>query len=151
MHCAIKDQRDRDTLVSDDFNLFSPKDRQDLSYGACIGGTTLTGAAVGRFGMLPGLLAGAAVGLALGLLTCKRLSPAIEKKIFSTNERLTEAELASALRVMRDQTGVRDKSDAMFLFSQLRVAVANGTDLRKGQNACVAPRIAASQLLSSRA
>lgn len=136
----------------EDFDLFSPKDRQDLSYGACVGGSVLVGAAVGRLGMLPGLLAGAAAGLALGLLTCRRLSPAIERKIFSTHERLSEFELASVLKVLRDQTGVPTKSDAMYLFSQVRAAAAAGADNLHGTaTACVPPRLAATQLLARRA
>lgn len=135
----------------DDFNVVSAKDRQDLSYLACVGGMALVGAAVGRFGALPGLFAGAATGLAIGLLTCKRLSPAIEKKIFSSKERLSDAELLSALRVVRDQTGVQTKSEAMYLLSQARTAAAaGGSSLQDSQNACVPPRIAAVQLLSHR-
>jgi hypothetical protein len=135
----------------EDFNLFSQKDRQDISYAACLGGTTLVGAAVGRFGMLPGLLAGAATGLVIGLLTCKSLSPAIEKKIFSSTERLSEGELLSVLRVIRDQTGVQTKSEAMYLLGQARAAAAaSGESIRSNQNACVPPRVAAVQLLSRR-
>ena len=135
----------------DDFNLFTQKDRQDISYGACIGGSVLIGAAVGRVAMLPGLLAGAATGLAIGLLACKRLSPAIERKIFANNERLTDGELASVLKVLRDQTGVQTKSEAMYLFSQARAAAsANGKNLAVRPMACVPPRMAASQLLSQR-
>ena len=136
----------------EDFNRFSTKDRQDISYAACLGGTTLVGAAVGRFGMLPGLLAGAATGLVVGLLTCKRLSPAIERKIFSSTERLTEGELLSVLRVIRDQTGVQTKSEDMYLLSQARVAAtASGESIRKSPSACLPPRVAAVQLLAQRA
>lgn len=78
--------------------------------------------------MLPGLLAGAATGLVVGLLTCKRLSPAIERKIFSSTERLTDGELLSVLRVIRDQTGVQTKSEAMYLLIQARVAAAASSE-----------------------
>ena len=136
----------------DDFNLFSTKDRQDISYAACLGSTTLIGASVGRLGMLPGLLAGAATGLAIGLLTCKRLSPVIEKKIFSNSEPLSEGELLSVLRLIREQTGVNTKSDAMYLLTQVRsVAGAGGESLSANPSACLPPRVAATQLLSKRA
>lgn len=135
----------------DDFNLFSHQDRQDVSYGACVGGAVVLGAAVGRFVLLPGLLAGAAAGLAFGLLSCKRLAPAIEKKIFSGSEPLSEGELASVLKVLRDQTGVQSKSDVMFLFGQARAAgIARGEALRGGSVACVLPRVAAAQLLAQK-
>jgi hypothetical protein len=142
----------KENHMSDDgFNVFSAKDRGDLSYGACIGGTTALGGAVGRFAMLPGLLAGAATGLVIGLVTCKRLAPAIERKIFSAQEQLSETELTSVLRIIRDQTGVQDKADVMYLFSQARLAaVASHGDLHAGQNICLAPRVAASKLLSER-
>lgn len=137
----------------DDFNLFSLQDRQDISYAACIGGSVILGGMVGSFSRsTPGILIAAAVGLALGLLACKQFNPAIEKKIFSGTERLSEGELLSALRVVRDQTGVQTKSEAMYLLSQARsAAIAKGDDIRNKQNSCVPPRIAASQLLSMRA
>jgi hypothetical protein len=36
--------------------MFTNKDRQDISAGACFGGSILVDAAVGRFGMLPVLM-----------------------------------------------------------------------------------------------
>jgi hypothetical protein len=136
----------------EDFNLFSTKDRQDISYLTCVGGTTLITASIGRIGMLPGLLAGAATGLMIGLIMCKRLSPAIERKIFSSSERLTDSELISVLRLIRDQTGVQTKSEAMYLLSQARLAaVANGGSIRESSSACLSPRVAAVQLLAQRA
>ncbi len=134
----------------DDFLLFSAKDRQDISYVACVGGTTLTGLAVGRFGMLPGLLAGGVAGLAMGLLSCRLLAPAIEKKLFDPAERLSEQELSSVLKVIRDQTGVRDKSDAMYLLALVRHGNAGEKGGRSAAPA-VSPRAAAAALLSRRA
>jgi hypothetical protein len=133
----------------ENFSLFTEQDRRDISYAACIGATTLTGAAVGRFGGLPGLLAGTAAGLAFGLMTCKRIAPAIERKIFSENSRLSEAEALAALRAVREITGVKTKTDAMYLLGQARAAAARG-DMR-GAAQRVAPRRAASKLLSARA
>jgi hypothetical protein len=133
----------------DDFNVISEQDRHAVSYGACVGGTTLVGMAVGRFVGLQGVLAGAAVGLAYGLLTCKKLAPAIERKIFSSQERLSDVELASVLRVVRDQTGVQSKADAMYLLSQVRaLAQSRPEAVQKPGNACVPPRTAAAQLLA---
>ena len=39
----------------DDFTVFSEDDKQQAAYLACVGGMTLAGMAVGRFGGLPGL------------------------------------------------------------------------------------------------
>jgi hypothetical protein len=136
----------------DDFNFFTNQDRQDISYAACLGGTVLVGGAVGRFGGLYGLLGGAAVGLAIGLVTCHRLSPAIEQKLFSRTAALTEQELLQTLRVLREQTGAQSKSDAMYLLSYARHAmVAQGPSINKQANACMPARAAANQLLSHRA
>jgi hypothetical protein len=135
----------------DNFNLFTPQDRQDISYGACLAGTTLTGMAIGRFGGLGGLAAGAVVGLTIGLLTCRKLSPAIERKLFSQNEALSEHELLQALQVVRDETGVQSKSDAMYLFQQARIAIAiHGPGIRGAAASCQPMRTAASQVLSQR-
>lgn len=136
----------------DDFNILTDKDKQDISYGACVGGSVLIGAAVGRFGMLPGLFAGAAAGLAFGLLSCKRLAPAIERKLFAQNERLHDHELLQALRLIRDETGVTSKADAMQLLSYVRSESAQkGQSLKNGKNTCMPMRVAASQLLSRQA
>jgi hypothetical protein len=67
----------------DDFNIISEQDTRDLSYGSCVAGSALTGLAVGRILGLQGLLAGAAAGLALGLLTCRHLQEPIKRKLFS--------------------------------------------------------------------
>lgn len=135
----------------DDFNVISAQDRQAVSYGACVGGSALVGMAVGRILGLQGVLAGAAAGLAIGLISCKRLAPAIERKIFASNEQLSDSELASALRVVRDQTGVQSKSDAMYLLSQVRaLATSQPAALKKAPSTCVAPRTAAAQLLAQR-
>jgi hypothetical protein len=138
--------------MSDDFNVLSQKDRQDMSYAACIGGSVLIGAAVGSMLALPGMLAGAAEGLAVGLLTCRRLSPAIERKLFSRTERFSERELTTVLKAVRDQTGASSKSDAMYLLRHVRiVALAEGETLLKEENACMPTRLAASKLLAQRA
>jgi hypothetical protein len=137
--------------IVDDFSVFTDKDRQDISYGACIGGMVLVGAAVGRLAMLPGLFAGAAAGLAIGLVTCKRLSPAIEQKIFSQNEKLSDFEVLHTLRVIRDETGIKTKADAMYLLSYLRSEVVpKGQAVNNGKLSCIPLRMAANQILSNR-
>ena len=135
----------------DDFTFFTPEDRKDISYGACVGGTTVLWAAVGRFGMLPGLLVGAATGLAVGLITCRKISPVLERKIFSSEERFTDPELLGILKVVSDETGVRSKADAMYLFSQARLAaVTGGQTILSGNGTCQPTRVAAAQLMSRR-
>jgi hypothetical protein len=135
----------------DEFTFLTDKDRQNISYGACVGGSVLLGLGVGRVAQLPGLLAGAATGLAIGLLTCKRLSPAIEHKLFSEHERLSEREILQVLRVVRDETGVQTKTDAMYLMSQIRRELAlKGHNISKESRSCLPARIAAQQMLSRR-
>lgn len=136
----------------DEFEFFTQEDRQDIAYGACLGGSALVGAAVGGMtATVPGIVLFAAAGLAYGLVACKRLSPTIERKIFGANERLSEHELASVLKLIRDQTGVQTKSEAMFLFSQVRTAVrAGAVGPRSSSASCLPPRIAATRLLAQR-
>lgn len=136
----------------DNFNLFTPQDRQDVSYAACIGGSTAIGLAVGRFGLLPGILAGAAAGFAIGLLTCRKVSPAIERKLFSKSEKLTDQELLEVLKIVREETGIQSKSDAMYLLSHARhEMVTKGGKLKISGHACVPIRTAANQIISHRA
>lgn len=135
----------------DDFTILTDKDKLDMSYGACVGGFIVTGAAFGRLALLPGLLTGAAVGLTVGLIACRRLSPAIERKLFSHNDQLSDQELLQALRLIRDETGVNTKSDAMFLLSQVRMESSQkGQSLFNNKTACMPMRIAANHLLSAR-
>ena len=93
----------------DDFNVFTVEDRQSVSYGLCIAGTAVVGAAVGRIAGLSGVLVGAAGGLLWGLLVCKQVSPVIERKLLSANEELTEGELLS-LSVLSDKRPVSRQS-----------------------------------------
>ena len=97
----------------DTFNFITEDDRRDLAYGACIGGTTLTAMAVGRIGGLYGLLGGAAVGVAIGLLTCPFLKEPIKQKLFSDDEPLSDEELVATLEAVHLQTGGETKSDAI--------------------------------------
>jgi hypothetical protein len=134
----------------ENFELFTPQDRRDISYAACLGGSTVTLMAAGGVGLLPGLLGGAAMGLALGLLSCRKLAPAIERKIFS-NQPLTEQELSSVLKVLRSEAGVQSKTDAMYLFSQAhRAAKASGPKMLASQSSAPNVRVAAATLLSRR-
>lgn len=134
----------------DDFAFFTKEDRQDSIYKACVFGTTIAGLSVGGFGgNVVTVVGGAAAGLAYGLVSCRRLSPAIEKKLFSSTERFAEGELLSVLRVIHDLTGVQKKSEALFLLIHARqAAVATGQTIRSGQKAFVAPRTAANQILA---
>lgn len=136
----------------DDFELFTVGDRQDLSYGMCIAGTTLAGGAIGRFAGLYGLLAGAIAGAAYGLATCRRLAPAIEHKLFSSNARLTESEALEVMNVLREQGGVKSKADAMYVTAAVRYAIASQRlDPRSRPRACLPLAMAASQIVATRA
>ncbi len=136
----------------DDFELFTQDDRNKAAYIACIGGMGAIGVAVGRFGGLHGVLLGAAVGVGYGLLACKRLAPAIERKLLSTSERLTEFELSSALKALRDQAGVKTKDDAMLLLATVRqLSAVDPSFATRPQPACMALPQAAQMLISHRA
>ena len=132
----------------DNFNIFTEKDKSDISYGACVAGSALVGAGVGRFLGLQGLLAGAGAGLIIGLISCRKLKEPIKKKIFSKNSRLTEHELSIALSVIRDETGVSSKSDAMFLLGVARQEFASKPGAYNGnKNSPQSMRQAAKHLL----
>ena len=135
-----------------DVEFLSEQDRLDMSYAGCIGGSVVLGAAVGRLGMLPGLLAGAATGLAIGLLSCKRLAPAIERKLLSDTERLSDQELVQALRVVRDLTGFQNNSDTMYLLASARTQMqANGSELMQRRKTSQLAGVAAQHLMDARA
>ncbi len=102
------------------FEFFTDKDKENMSYGACVAGATLVGAGVGRFLGLQGLLAGAGTGLVYGLIICKNLKTPIKNKIFSSNQKLTDTELSHAITVIREQTGVQSKSNALYLLGIAR-------------------------------
>jgi len=135
---------------NEDFNLFNESDRRDVSYKLCVGGSVGLGIMVGSWAPVVGSLVGAASGLAVGMMTCKKLSPAIEKKLF-TYESFTEKELTQVIKVVKEQTGVKNKSDAMYLLSHARVAaITKGDGLNKTGSTLIAPRAAATSLLEKR-
>ena len=107
--------------INEDFNLFNENDRQNISFKLCLGGNVGLGIMVGSWVPVVGSLVGAASGLALGIMACKKLTPAIEKKLF-TYESFTEKELIEVLKVVKEQSNVKTKSDAMYLLSHARVA-----------------------------
>jgi hypothetical protein len=102
------------------FNIFTEKDKENISYGACLGGSALTGMAVGRFVGVQGIIVGGIAGLAIGLMTCQRLTPAIKQKLFSVHTRLSDRELLQALQAVREQKPGIGKSEAMDLFAAAR-------------------------------
>jgi hypothetical protein len=135
-----------------ELDFLSDSDRLHMAYAACVGGSVLIGGAVGRLGSLPGLLAGAATGLAIGLLSCKRLAPAIERKLLSGTERLNDQELVQALRVVRELTGYENKSDAMYLLARARGAMQYlGSELMTQRKTCQIAMVSARQLIEARA
>src|SRR6185503_8287456 len=102
------------------FNIITEEDKEQMSYVACVGGATITGMAVGRFVGVQGVLIGAAAGAAYGLLTCRRLAPAIKRKLFSRGDKLSDHELAQVLQAVKEQSDVRTKSEAMNLLAAAR-------------------------------
>lgn len=106
-----------------DFNILTERDKNNVSYTACLGGSALTGMAVGRFLGLQGLLAGGAGGLVIGLMACKRLSPLIKQKFLNPNVSLTERELVESLQAVREVKPGINKSEALQLFAAVREEV----------------------------
>lgn len=130
---------------------FTPQDRSSAAYMACVGGMGLTGAAVGRFGGLQGLFLGAAVGVAYGLLTCKKLSPIIERKFLSKHESFTDGELKQVLAVLGQVGGVQSRSEGMYVLAHVRHAVTHHPSmLSKAPSAHVPAKAGVKKLLQLR-
>jgi hypothetical protein len=114
------------------FDIFTEKDRKDISYGACVAGAAITGVSVGRILGLQGIAAGGAAGLVVGLVTCKKVAPIIERKLMN-NEPMSEGEVGGLLKMIRDETGAKTKAAAMSVLSHMRAAVqAAGGSFRGG-------------------
>jgi len=109
----------------DEFELFSEKDKSNIAYGACVGGMALTGAAVGRFLGLQGVMVGAVAGAAYGLMTCSKLEAPIRRKLFSSKSRFSDKELASGLAALRLREPRLSKAEAMKRFAQVRHEVSS--------------------------
>lgn len=118
----------------DDFNVITEDDKDQAAYVACVGGMTVVGIAVGRFGGLPGVLLGGGVGLLVGIKACKSslLKEPIRQKIFSVKAKLEDHEILAALRAIRQERPGLAKREAMTLLAQVR------TNSRTGSNSCQA-------------
>lgn len=118
----------------DDFNAITEDDKDQAAYLACVGGMTLVGMGVGRFGGLPGLLLGGGVGLVVGMKACRSslLKEPIRQKIFSAKAKLEDHEILAALRAIRQERPGISKREAMTLLAQVR------TNGRSGANSCQA-------------
>ena len=110
--------------MSDDFTLITEADKDTLSYGACVGGMAVTGAVVGRWIGLQGLLVGGIAGTAYGLMSCKVLQEPIKQKLFSQTSRLTDHEIVSAIRALRFNAPPLKKNQAMEALAAVRQEVA---------------------------
>lgn len=133
--------------MDENFDIFTEEDKTSTAYAMCVAGTTIVGGAVGAATRSPiAIVVLAAAGLGYGLMACPRLAPAIKKKLLSSNAVLSDSELSQALRVVRDETGVRTKSDALAVLAQARQQLAAG-GMDNGQ-APQSMRIAAIQILN---
>ena len=107
----------------DDFALLSEEDKQNGAYVVCVFGTTVSGLLVGAYSRSPFnmLLLGGA-GLALGLKACKLpiVQDALRTKISSSNSKLTDNEILTALRAIRQEHPGISKSDAMGILAEVR-------------------------------
>jgi hypothetical protein len=108
----------------DDFTIITDEDKADVSYGACVAATTLTGVAIGRFAGLQGLLVVGGAGLVAGLLACRYMEEPIKQKLFGGAGALTDDELAQALHGVHLVTGVQRKAEAMYLLAAARSAAS---------------------------
>lgn len=113
--------------MSDNFEFLTEEDKNSLAYNACIGGTTLTGLALGRFAGLQGIIIGGVAGLAWGLLTCKYVKEPIKHKLFSTNAILQDQELGNLLNIIRSKHPSITKKDALELLAQVRNEVSKNS------------------------
>lgn len=108
----------------DDFNILTEEDKNRVSYGVCVAGSTIVGIGVGRFLGVQGVLAGAVAGAAWGLLTCKHLQAPIKRKLFSPLAQLSDHELTSTLRAIRAQHPQISKAKAMDLLARARFEIS---------------------------
>jgi hypothetical protein len=110
--------------MSDDFSILTEADKDTLSYGACVGGMTLGGMAVGRWVSLQGFLVGGIADAAYGLMSCKTLQEPIKQKLFSKTSRLTDYEIVARLRALRFQSPSLKKDHALEVLAAIRQEVA---------------------------
>ncbi|MEG0635806.1 MAG: hypothetical protein RR517_25145 [Pseudomonas sp.] len=135
----------------DDFTDFLDKLKNDAAYQTCILGVVggpMAIAAMASGGPLTIVIVGAA-GLYFGVEECHQLSPMIRQKLMS-NARLSDGEVVATLRAIQIMTGVQDPSDAMYLLSNVRQAVASGMMESADRKSCLPPPVAASMILSQR-
>jgi gas vesicle protein len=84
---------------------------------------TLTGLALGRFAGLQGLLVGGIAGAAYGVLTCKKLSPIIKKKLFSANEKLNDQEIVATLKIIKENNPKVSKKQALDILANVKTEI----------------------------
>jgi hypothetical protein len=108
----------------ENFMFITEQDKSDAAYAACVGGMALSGAAFGRLVGLKGLVVGGVGGAVYGLLSCRTLAEPIKAKLFSSTAKLTDGEIAAALRAIRLQHPSVSKSDALRQLAAIRSEVA---------------------------
>ncbi len=122
-------------------------DRSDPAYKACVTVSTAAGAIVGGattapLGALPGVLGGAAWGLAAGYVLCPFIVPAVRRKL-EDGSAFTDAEVRAAAEGLGRYAALSQASDAVSLLGILRVYAT-----REGSvPACRSPVNAARQIL----
>ncbi len=112
--------RDRDFA-----DLLEPLE-SSASYKLCVLGAIATGAAVGRFAGLHGLLAGAAFGAVVGLNRCPTIAPAIRQKLFTPHARLAPDEFRALVRQFKQSNPRLTTPQALDLIAAERMSVLNG-------------------------
>ena len=114
-------------MPENDLEFFGEKDKQDMAYLYCVGGMTLTGVSLGA---LAGghALTGGAGGLIWGLLTCKKIAPAVSKKLFSSREKLRDHEIAALLKEIHNLRPYISKKDAIKVLAYVRAEVSRNPD-----------------------
>jgi hypothetical protein len=108
----------------DNFQMFDKTDAYEL----CVHGTTLVGASFGALSgagafSAPGAIAGAVVGRAIGIKACKRFAPALKEKLLSSKSSITESELSSVLKHLREENPMITKQQAIETLAEFRKSV----------------------------
>jgi hypothetical protein len=108
--------------MPDDVELFSDKEKDEYAYRYCVGGMVATGATLGSIAGGQ-TIEGAAGGLIWGLLTCKKVSIIVRKKLFSSNQKLSDHEIATLLGVIKSKKPYLEKGNALKMLASIRSEV----------------------------
>lgn len=133
-------------------SFFNEEERKSMGYGACVGTSTIVGVGMGAFvGNAPGAVVGAIAGLLWGMKLCTgTVSQAVGDKFLTSATGAMDKQLAAQVKLVQQATGVKNKSDALYLLAIARRAEMSGFDVQAHRSGALPARTAATLLLSSR-